>query len=119
MDDPDDDWYDFQTLKGHESTVWSLAFSPCGELLASASDDRTLRIWKRADKWRWEQAAVLTGHERSVYSVSWSKGLDPEKGEDGNKGWLASTGQDGKINVWCILVRVFRLESIHISLRLI
>ncbi|KAL5476790.1 CIA1 [Sanghuangporus weigelae] len=107
VDDPDDDWYDFATLTGHTSTVWSLAFSPCGEYLASASDDRTVRIWRRAkgERWKWEEALVLSGagvHERSVYSVSWSKGVRKGTGEEESKGWLASAGGDGRINVWDI-----------------
>ena len=35
------------TLEGHESTVWSLAFDPSGQRLASCSDDRTVRIWRQ------------------------------------------------------------------------
>ena len=41
----EDDWVCCATLEGHESTVWSLAFDPSGQRLASCSDDRTVRIW--------------------------------------------------------------------------
>ncbi|EJD05550.1 WD40 repeat-like protein [Fomitiporia mediterranea MF3/22] len=114
VDDPSDDWYDFQTLNGHTSTVWSVAFSPCGELLASASDDLTIRIWRREDKWRWEQVAVLNGHERSVYSVSWTKSISDsgeKTEEDGSGGYLASTGGDGRINVWHIRMQDGSVKS--------
>lgn len=108
VDDPSDDWFDFATLEGHTSTVWSLAFSPCGKYLASASDDVTVRIWATdgptASKGPWQCVHILRGHTRAVYSVSWSPG---DRKTVGVVGWLASTGRDGVINVWEIGVSLF------------
>lgn len=47
-----------RTLAGHESEVNSVAFSPDGQQLASASEDDTIRIWN-----------VVTGRQLQIFYV--------------------------------------------------
>ncbi|MDP7519251.1 MAG: hypothetical protein QF438_03780, partial [Phycisphaerales bacterium] len=55
------------TLRGHERRVISIAFSPDGTRLASASADKTIRLW---DARSGEELAVLRGHGDSKVAFS-------------------------------------------------
>ncbi|KNG80223.1 WD repeat protein [Aspergillus nomiae NRRL 13137] len=136
-----DDWGQVACIKGHTGTVWHLDWegidnvpstaagceqgtsqstewkdqrAMSGPRLASCSDDRTVRIWKRKPKEQraqpqvgstgipsiirptgtdetWEEDALLPQmHELSIYAVAWSK----------RTGLLASVGADGRIVVY-------------------
>lgn len=134
-----DDWACCALLEGHEGTVWWVEFEPesrlgvlgekeglseeqktlleqrekAGPRLVSASDDKTIRIWRRVPKdkpssaagqggmpsiWKskdfeeeWvEDARLPERHEMAVYAVNWSK----------NSGRIVSTSSDGKIIVY-------------------
>jgi WD40 repeat protein len=50
-------------LRGHEESVWGVAFAPDGRLLASGSDDRTVRVWDPVTG----QGRVLGRHDGRVY----------------------------------------------------
>jgi WD40 repeat protein len=48
-----------QTLKGHSESVYSVAFSPDGRIVASGSHDNTIRLWDIATG---ELQHTLAGH---------------------------------------------------------
>jgi WD40 repeat protein len=76
-----------QTLEGHLSSVWAVAFSPNGKELASGSSDKTIRIWDVATG---ATLQTLEGHSDYVWAVAFSP----------NGKQLASGSSDTTIRIW-------------------
>lgn len=76
-----------QVLKGHVNAVTSIDVSPNGNLIASASLDRTVRLWNARNS---KAIRVLRGHRDEVYTVVFS----PDNAR------LAASGYDGRVLVW-------------------
>ncbi|MCV3213318.1 hypothetical protein OGM63_07235 [Plectonema radiosum NIES-515] len=76
----------YKTLLGHTDKVASVTFDPKGQMLASASYDKTVKLWRRDGS----LLHTLKGHSNSVMSVSFSP--------DGRL--LASASKDKTIKLW-------------------
>ncbi|KAF3887991.1 MULTISPECIES: serine/threonine-protein kinase [Nostocales] len=82
------------TLRGHSSDVNSVAFSPDGQSLASASDDRTIKIWNLATR---QTTFTLKGHSQWIWAVAFSpdgKTLASGSADSTIKLWNLETGQE-------------------------
>ncbi len=86
-------WKCSATLRGHHglfASVNAIAIAPDGDILASASDDKTIRIW---DIQTQKQLCICRGHDQFVKSVA----FHPHAANI-----LASGSRDGKIHLWDI-----------------
>ena len=75
------------SFKGHISWVHSVAFSPNGQILASGSNDQTVRLW---DVNTGQCLKTLRGHTGCVQSIAFSP--------DGQI--LASGSNDSSVRLW-------------------
>jgi WD40 repeat protein len=76
-----------RSLPGHDATVMALAVSPDGKTLATASYDRTARLWEMASG---KCLQELRGHTDAVRALAFSP--------DGQQ--VASAGSDLSIKTW-------------------
>jgi serine/threonine protein kinase len=74
-------------LVAHEQDVFSIAYSPDGTTVATASKDGTAKLWNATT---WELQHVLAGHESEVTAVRFSP-----TGEQ-----VATASEDHTVRIW-------------------
>ncbi len=77
---------EYNRLTGHSDGVNSVVFSPDGKMIASASDDKTIKLWSLEGK----ELQTLKGHSDGINSVVFSP--------DGKT--IVSASDDKTIKLW-------------------
>lgn len=107
----------YRTLHSHTNGINHLAFSANSNFLASASDDRTIRIWevegssggekKRDDNAEEGSVRILRGHLSGVMCIAWNPRGD----------LIASGGMDEMVRVWDVRKGERAFLSLSLSAR--
>ncbi|KAG2339145.1 hypothetical protein BDR05DRAFT_968226, partial [Suillus weaverae] len=79
-------WMQVGVRKGHTGTVYAIALNPTGTLLASASEDHQVRLWRLSDR------RTIFKHSAPVYCTTFSM--------DGKH--ILSGGRDRIISEWAV-----------------
>ncbi|MBD1867442.1 pentapeptide repeat-containing protein [Cyanobacteria bacterium FACHB-471] len=79
----------------HSASIWTILFSPTGQILASSSYDCTVRLW---DVQTQQCLHVLCGHESGIRAIAFGNSGDPTTDPSGQR--LASGSFDLTIRVW-------------------
>lgn len=103
----DDEWETVAVLNEHEGDVKAVAWCPdtnrsgrgrySSDVLASASYDDTVRIWREDGEGEWVCVAVLEGHKGTVWGVQWEPNPKTERFPR-----LMSWSADKTIRIWTL-----------------
>src|SRR5262249_17383738 len=74
-------------IRAGQGTVGGVAFSPGDQMLATAIEDGTIKLWDMSTR---NVKATLTGHRAGTWSIAYNR--------DGSR--LVSAGDDNTARVW-------------------
>jgi len=86
-----------QTLRSQEGAIWTMSLNTDGTFLASAGQDRIVRVWKslgataRRGEKLFEETPIqeYTGHRGDILDLCWS-----------HTNWLLSSSMDKTVRLW-------------------
>ena len=84
------------TRKAHDKDINAIDIDPSGTLFASASQDKTVKIYSAAEG---EAVGVLRGHRRGVWTVKFAPKESQAPGSS-NKGVIATGSGDKTVKIW-------------------
>jgi U3 small nucleolar RNA-associated protein 13 len=86
------------TRKAHDKDINAIDVDPSGTLFASASQDRTVKIYSAAEG---EAIGVLRGHKRGVWTVKFAP-KNSQAPNSSNKGLIATGSGDKTVKIWSL-----------------
>ncbi|KAF2832050.1 WD40 repeat-like protein [Ophiobolus disseminans] len=86
------------TRKAHDKDINAIDIDPSGTLFASASQDRTVKIYSATEG---EAIGVLRGHRRGVWTVKFAS-KESQVPSSGNKGLVATGSGDKTVKIWSL-----------------
>ncbi|KAG0054883.1 hypothetical protein BGZ83_010221 [Gryganskiella cystojenkinii] len=101
-----------KVCEGHKDEVNAIRWDPLGELLASCSDDKTVKIWTMAQK---DCILDLTLHTEAVYDMTWA----PREASSKGPRILATASFDTSVRLWdanngdCLRVLSRHTEAVY------
>ncbi|GAD96402.1 conserved hypothetical protein [Paecilomyces variotii No. 5] len=91
------------TRKAHEKDINALDVNSTSTLFASASQDRTVKIWSLEDG---QVVGILRGHKRGVWSVRFAPKDTPiissESGTSTSRGLVLTGSGDKTVKIWSL-----------------